>query len=1136
MARPQQLSNLRIKKVPVQQSPFRLDSLSLVPGTIQVTGLADSLYSIDWLNATITWKTLPPFDSILVRYRVFSTRLNAKASRMDFDSLLNQQVAQVVIRGNTGQKAGEGDFFNFGNITYSGSFGRGISFGNSQDAVVSSTLNLQINGYLADSIEIAAAITDNNIPIQPDGTTQQLNEFDRIFLQFRKDAWNLSLGDIDIRQNRNYFLNFYKRLQGASFENTSRLGSKVTNHTLVSGAIAKGKFTRNILQGLEGNQGPYRLQGANNELFFVVLAGTERVYIDGELLQRGEDRDYVINYNTAEIRFTPRRMINKDRRIQVEFEYADRNYLNTNLYLANETDFSGKFRLRMAAFSNNDAKNSPINQTLDASQKNFLGILGDSIQYAYYPVAAIDTFAPGKILYKREYITLNGRPDSIYVYSTNPDSARYNLSFVDVGEGRGNYVPDLNAANGKVYRWVEPINGQPQGRYEPATYLVTPKTQRVVTVGGDYYVSDKTMVSADLGYSRYDVNTFSAKDKDNDKGLAAKLQLKHILPLNKQLNLQGDGGFEWVESSFKPLERLRNVEFTRDWGLPLQVTPADETIYNAGLELFDTKQNKLRYQLTGYNRSDGFNGIRNSLFHVQELKGWRFNNQFAYTQSENSLDKGYFLRPTIDLAKSFSRLKNYSLGFSYALEHNEFRDKAADTLTPTSFSFDIMQVYIKSDERKRNTWGLTYYTRKDKLPFGKELLDTDKSRNFSIKTELLANPRHQFRLNATYRILDVIQKTSTNGNSDKSLLGRAEYLVNEWKGMLTGNLLYELGAGQEQKRDFSFLEVPAGQGEFAWFDYNNDGVQQLNEFEVALFTDQAKFIRIFTPTNEYIKASYSTFNYSLTLNPRMYFDPSKSRGLKKFLGRVILQSSLQLFTKQEADGISQWNPFENSFNDSGLINLTNIWVNSLAFNRFSTKWGFDISNNRNRGKVLLTYGIESRAITEWTMRGRVNIGRLFTVELIGKKGENQVISGNAKFDNRNYDLKQYALEPRLTFTKGASFRAVTGYRYNDKKNRGGAQEQYQSHSVNTEVKYNLLQSASLQGKFTYTNISYPYPTNTSVSYIMLDGLLPGRNFLWNLDLTKRLGRNLELNMQYEGRKPGTARVVHIGRAGIRALL
>src|SRR5215210_6628333 len=236
-SQPYKYSNLRSKKIP-SSSPITIDSVSIVPRTFFIRGFDTSYYNLDEVNATLTLKKPLLKDSIEIIYRVFPYKLNAVSRRFTYDSVMNNFIAQHKVI-NSGKQAGASSLFDFGTMNYNGSFGRALSFGNSQDVVVNSQFNLQLNGLLGDSIQVAAAITDNNIPIQPDGTTQQLNEFDRVFLQFRKRTWQLSLGDIDIRQNQSYFLNFYKRVQGASYTNVSNISNNVVNKTFVSGAIAK---------------------------------------------------------------------------------------------------------------------------------------------------------------------------------------------------------------------------------------------------------------------------------------------------------------------------------------------------------------------------------------------------------------------------------------------------------------------------------------------------------------------------------------------------------------------------------------------------------------------------------------------------------------------------------------------------------------------------------------------------------------------------------------------------------------------------------------------------------------------------------------------------------------------------------
>ena len=369
----QSFSNLRTQWILVTTDSVIVDTLSLIPQSLSVKHnnifISDSLFTVNHVSAKIflskDFLAQHLNDSVLVSYRVFPLLFNkpyTKRSKEVIQKYYGGQYNPSEYKSGTDKTD---DLFKLEGITKNGSISRGISFGNNQDVVVNSSLNLQLAGKIADDVEILAAVTDNNVPIQPEGNTQQIQDFDKVFVQLSKKKSKIIAGDFELSRPQSYFMNFFKKGQGALFEtgfalNRNADSNKVWNMQMRgAAAISKGKFARNSFNGIESNQGPYRLTGAENELFIIVLSGSEKVFIDGQLLTRGQDRDYIIDYNTAQIIFTPRRLITKDSRIVVEFQYSDKNYVRTMVHYNNEV-YNNKLKLKFNLYSEQDSKNQPL--------------------------------------------------------------------------------------------------------------------------------------------------------------------------------------------------------------------------------------------------------------------------------------------------------------------------------------------------------------------------------------------------------------------------------------------------------------------------------------------------------------------------------------------------------------------------------------------------------------------------------------------------------------------------------------------------------------------------------------------------------------------------------------------------------
>lgn len=99
-----------------------------------------------------------------------------------------------------------------------------------------------------------------------------------------------------------------------------------------------------------------------------------------------------------------------------------------------------------------------------------------------------------------------------------------------------------------------------------------------------------------------------------------------------------------------------------------------------------------------------------------------------------------------------------------------------------------------------------------------------------------------------------------------------------------------------------------GQGQYAWNDYNQNGLKERNEFEVALFSDQQRFIRIYTPTNEYVKVLQNQLSISMSIRPSSILTNTK-KALNRFANRWVLQMALRFDNKiSDNDSINNYNP------------------------------------------------------------------------------------------------------------------------------------------------------------------------------------------------------------------------------------
>ncbi|WP_299709308.1 hypothetical protein [uncultured Pontibacter sp.] len=1070
-----------------------------------------------------TMQQLP--DSVLVCYRVLPLSLTKPAFRRDIRQLDMSSFQKDFYKEDFAQRE---EIFKTPGLNKTGSISRGISFGNTQNVFVNSALNLQLDGKLTDDISITAAITDQNIPFQPEGNTQQLNEFDRVYITLKHKQWQLSAGDVVLRSKPSYFMQFYKNVQGGAFETTFGKSPDKLGTTAVAASVSKGKFASQNVEALEGVQGPYRLRGPNNERFIIVLANSERVFLDGRLLVRGFDFDYVIDYNQAEITFTTRHVITKNSRIRVDFEYSDLNY-SRSIYHASHYQQLGKVQVHANYYNESDNPNNLLHLDLRDEEKRLLSGIGDSLDMAVTSGAVQVPFDPAQVLYAQRDTMVNGMPQQIYVFSSNPDSAVYSVRFSEVGMNRGDYVTGSNAVNGRVYRWVAPINGIPQGNYAPVRILPTPRKKQLITLGGNYELQKGVNFFVEGAASQNDLNRFSRLDAQDDNGAAMRVGYAiqdRELPLLGRYKLNSTLNYEYTDVNFEPIDRYRPIEFDRDWSLDNLNQKAEDHIFNFSVGAVRDPQNLVNYRISRRAREQQVNGVQHALDVHRQLGKLELRNSFFMLHSDQRDRESEWYRGDVGAKYKLGKIEP---GYVYRFDKNRITAMGSDSVTGSAMYFDEHMLFVESRDTAKTRFRVDYSYRTDLRPTAVgEMGAPEVGQTYNAMLQRRYGRDSDIALQGTYRNLKLEQ-----GQDEETVQSRVDWNTSFLEGSFRSEMSYAVGTGRELKRIFIFRETLPGQGTHYLRDEGNPN--DLNDYLEAQTVDQRRFIKVFLPTDEYINAYTNRFTYRLNSNvPRSW---RSADGVKGFMAKFSALSFVSIDKKTTDDDVmNRFNPFSEDFEDEFLISLIKSLRNTLYFNRSNPKYGLEYTVQQNQQKSLLANGTETRSVGNHQLIARLNLNEVLSSKV--SLAQNVRDNRSNFLSSKNFSIVSQELTPELAYQPNAKLRFTGTYQLamrEDKLSPSDAEQQATFHELGLETKLSQVSKRTVSGLVRWVNIEFDGDQNSYVGYEILNALRPGNNLTWSFNVQQRLSNGLNISLNYDGRKANSVGAVHTGRTQVSVL-
>ena len=261
-------------------------------------------------------------------------------------------------------------------------------------------------------------------------------------------------------------------------------------------------------------------------------------------------------------------------------------------------------------------------------------------------------------------------------------------------------------------------------------------------------------------------------------------------------------------------------------------------------------------------------------------------------------------------------------------------------------------------------------------------------------------------------------------------------------------------------------------GTHNWIDNNNNGIQEINEFVIALFQDESDYVNLTLPSSELENIYVLNYNQSININLQQISN-------HKLIKRLFLSNIYQLQNKNKE---INYNPFSKYLLDSS-INLINQNISSLWYNRNNKKFNVLFSHKKSIIQNSFSYGTDRQEILENKIESNFLLFKKYQNNISITLGEKENVSNF--FSSKNYQYQYLNCSENIMLITNKTSRFSLEYALKV-KNVFEEEVKLKLYEIGIDLNRKISEKSNMQSHCKYVNINYSL-SNNSIFKLRING-------------------------------------------------